>query len=139
MTATPLLNRISSVDDLHQPSEGMNNAGASDSRLIVILNDNDMSIGQLVGAMSSYLSRLITSEPFHSIRDVMREVASRFPAEIELTARRAREAVRDLISGNSVFSQLGLAWLDKAGIAATLRDLIGTAAASPKAESQSKS
>ena len=69
----------------------------------------------------------------------MREVASRFPAEIERTARRAREAARDLISGNSVFSQLGLAWLDKAGIAATLRDLIGTAAASPKAESQSKS
>ncbi|MEK9960690.1 MAG: 1-deoxy-D-xylulose-5-phosphate synthase [Rhodobiaceae bacterium] len=87
--------------------EGMNNAGASDSRLIVILNDNDMSISQPVGAMSSYLSRLITSEPFHSIRDLMREVASRFPAEIERTARRAREAARDLISGNSVFSQLG--------------------------------
>ena len=87
--------------------EGMNNAGASDSRLIVILNDNDMSIAQPVDAMSSYLSRLITSEPFHSIRDLMREVASRFPAEIERTARRAREAARDLISGNSVFSQLG--------------------------------
>jgi len=87
--------------------EGMNNAGASDSRLIVILNDNDMSIAQPVGAMSSYLSRLITSEPFHSIRDLMRDVASRFPAEIERTARRAREAARDLISGNSVFSQLG--------------------------------
>ena len=87
--------------------EGMNNAGASDSRLIVILNDNDMSIAQPVGAMSSYLSRLITSEPFHSIRDLMREVTSRFPAEIERTARRAREAARDLISGNSVFSQLG--------------------------------
>ena len=70
--------------------EGMNNAGASDSRLIVILNDNDMSIAQPVGAMSSYLSRLITSEPFHSIRDLMREVASRFPAELERTARRAR-------------------------------------------------
>ena len=87
--------------------EGMNNAGASDSRLIVILNDNDMSIAQPVGAMSSYLSRLITSEPFHSIRDLMREVTSRVPAEIERTARRAREAARDLISGNSVFSQLG--------------------------------
>ena len=87
--------------------EGMNNAGASDSRLIVILNDNDMSIAQPVGAMSSYLSRLITSEPFHSIRDLMREVTSRFPAEIERTARRAREAARELISGNSVFSQLG--------------------------------
>ena len=62
--------------------EAMNNAGASDSRLIVILNDNDMSIAQPVGAMSSYLSRLITSEPFHSIRDLVREVTSKFPAEI---------------------------------------------------------
>jgi len=87
--------------------EAMNNAGASDSRLIVILNDNDMSISQPVGAMSSYLSKLITSEPFHSIRDLMREVASRFPAEMERTARRARDIARDVISGNSVFSQLG--------------------------------
>ena len=87
--------------------EAMNNAGASDSRLIVILNDNDMSISQPVGAMSSYLSRLITSEPYHSIRDLVREVASRFPAEIERTARRAKDAVRDLIGANSVFSQLG--------------------------------
>ena len=87
--------------------EAMNNAGASDSRLIVILNDNDMSISQPVGAMSSYLSRLITSEPYHSIRDLVREVARRFPAEIERTARRAKDAARDLIGANSVFSQLG--------------------------------
>ena len=87
--------------------EAMNNAGASDTRLIVILNDNDMSIAQPVGAMSSYLSRLITSEPFHSIRDLVREVTSKFPAEIERTARRAKDMARDLISGNSVFSQLG--------------------------------
>lgn len=87
--------------------EAMNNAGASDSRLIVILNDNDMSISQPVGAMSSYLSRLITSEPYHSIRDLVREVASRFPAEIERAARRAKDAARDLIGANSVFSQLG--------------------------------
>ena len=89
--------------------EAMNNAGASDSRLIVILNDNDMSISQPVGAMSSYLSRLITSEPYHSIKDLVREVARRFPAEIERTARRAKDAARDLIGANSVFSQLGFA------------------------------
>ena len=59
--------------------EAMNNAGATNSRLIVILNDNDMSISQPVGAMSAYLSRLITSRPYHSIRDLMREVASHFP------------------------------------------------------------
>ena len=70
--------------------EAMNNAGASNSRLIVILNDNDMSISRPVGAMSSYLSRLITSQPFHSIRDLMREVASHFPVEIERTARRSQ-------------------------------------------------
>ena len=87
--------------------EAMNNAGASDSRLIVILNDNDMSISQPVGAMSSYLSRLITSEPYHSIKDLVREVARRFPAEMERTARRAKDAARDLIGANSVFSQLG--------------------------------
>jgi len=87
--------------------EAMNNAGASDSRLIVILNDNDMSISKPVGAMSSYLSQLITSEPYHSIRDLVREVASRFPAELERTARRAKDAARDLMGGNSVFSQLG--------------------------------
>ena len=87
--------------------EAMNNAGATNSRLIVILNDNDMSISQPVGAMSTYLSRLITSRPYHSIRDLMREVASHFPSEIERTARRAKDAARDLIGGNSVFSQLG--------------------------------
>ncbi len=87
--------------------EAMNNAGATNSRLIVILNDNDMSISQPVGAMSTYLSRLITSRPYHSIRDLMREVASHFPAEIERTARRAKDAARDLMGGNSVFSQLG--------------------------------
>ena len=87
--------------------EAMNNAGATNSRLIVILNDNDMSISQPVGAMSAYLSRLITSRPYHSIRDLMREVASHFPVGIERTARRAKDAARDLMGGNSVFSQLG--------------------------------
>ena len=87
--------------------EGLNNAGASRSRLIVILNDNDMSIDRPVGAMSSYLSQLITSKPFHSIRDLVRDVASHFPAEIERTARRAHEAARDLLGGGSLFSQLG--------------------------------
>ena len=51
--------------------------------------------------------RLITSRPYHSIRDLMREVASHFPVGIERTARRAKDAARDLMGGNSVFSQLG--------------------------------
>ena len=59
--------------------EGLNNAGASESDVIVILNDNDMSIAPPVGAMSAYLSELISSQPFHSIRGLVKEVASRFP------------------------------------------------------------
>ena len=75
--------------------EAMNNAGTSNNRLIVILNDNDMSISQPVGAMSSYLSRLITSQPYHSIRDMVREVASHFPAEIENVLRQ-HDAISDV-------------------------------------------
>ena len=67
--------------------EGLNNAGASESDVIVILNDNDMSIAPPVGAMSAYLSELISSQPFHSIRGLVKEVASRFPPEIERTAK----------------------------------------------------
>jgi 1-deoxy-D-xylulose-5-phosphate synthase len=72
--------------------EAMNNAGTSNNRLIVILNDNDMSISQPVGAMSSYLSRLITSQPYHSIRDLMREVASHFRQK--LNGRRGEPKMR---------------------------------------------
>ena len=58
--------------------EALNNAGAMDSNLIVILNDNDMSISSPVGAMSAYLSELISSHPYQSIRDLVKELASRF-------------------------------------------------------------
>ena len=63
--------------------EALNNAGAMDLNLIVILNDNDMSIAPPVGAMSAYLSEMISSRPYQSIRDLVKQVASRFPAEIE--------------------------------------------------------
>ena len=87
--------------------EGLNNAGASESDLIVILNDNDMSIAPPVGAMSAYLSELISSQPFHSIRGIVKEVASRFPAEVERTAKRAKNLARELVSGHSLFNELG--------------------------------
>ena len=87
--------------------EALNNAGAMNSNLIVILNDNDMSISPPVGAMSAYLSELISSRPYQSIRDLVREVASRFPAEIEKTAKRAKDLARDIVSGHSLFSELG--------------------------------
>ena len=87
--------------------EALNNAGAMNSNLIVILNDNDMSISPPVGAMSAYLSELISSRPYQSIRDLVREVTSRFPAEIEKTAKRAKNLARDIVSGHSLFSELG--------------------------------
>lgn len=91
--------------------EALNNAGAMHNDLIVILNDNDMSIAPPVGALSSYLSELISSRPFHSIKGMVKEVASRFPSEIEQTARRARNLARDLVGGNSLFSELGFFYI----------------------------
>ncbi|WP_439599006.1 1-deoxy-D-xylulose-5-phosphate synthase [Falsiroseomonas sp.] len=87
--------------------EAMNNAGATRARLIVILNDNDMSIAPPVGAMSAYLSRLISSRPFLSLRDVMGRLAKRFPRPIERTARRAEEFARGLLTGGTLFEELG--------------------------------
>ncbi|MGC6517239.1 MAG: 1-deoxy-D-xylulose-5-phosphate synthase [Candidatus Puniceispirillaceae bacterium] len=87
--------------------EAMNNAGADNSNLIVILNDNDMSIAQPVGALSSYLSNLITSKPYQSLRGIMKDVASRFPAEIEQTARRAHSLAKEFVGAQTLFSQLG--------------------------------
>ncbi len=87
--------------------EAMNNAGAAKARLIVILNDNDMSIAPPVGAMSAYLSRLISSRPFLSVRDLMGRLAKRFPRPIERTARRAEEFARGLLTGGTLFEELG--------------------------------
>src|SRR5438093_4156739 len=65
--------------------EAMNNAGAMDSRLIVVLNDNDMSIAPPVGAMSAYLSRLLSSRQFRSLRELARQTPSKFPRAISHT------------------------------------------------------
>ena len=74
--------------------EPMNNAGARKGGLIVILNDNDVSIAPPVGAMSAYLSRLITGKPYRSMRHVAKELAKRFPRAMERAARRAEEYAR---------------------------------------------
>jgi 1-deoxy-D-xylulose-5-phosphate synthase len=87
--------------------EAMNNAGAEKSRLIVILNDNDMSIAPPVGAMSAYLSKVVSSRPFLSIRDMMAKLARRFPAPIERAAKRADEYARGLLTGGTLFEELG--------------------------------
>jgi 1-deoxy-D-xylulose-5-phosphate synthase len=87
--------------------EAMNNAGALRSRLIVVLNDNDMSIAPPVGAMSAYLSRLISSRSFLSLRDLAARMAKRFPRGIERTARRAEEYARGMLIGGTLFEELG--------------------------------
>jgi 1-deoxy-D-xylulose-5-phosphate synthase len=87
--------------------EAMNNAGALHSRLIVILNDNDMSIAPPVGAMSAYLSRLMSSRSFLSLRELAGRMARRFPRGIERTARRAEEYARGMLTGGTLFEELG--------------------------------
>jgi len=87
--------------------EAMNNAGARRSRLLVVLNDNDMSIAPPVGAMSAYLSRLMSSRSFLNLRDLASRMATRFPRGIQRTARRAEEYARGILTGGTLFEELG--------------------------------
>ncbi|MBC7634051.1 MAG: 1-deoxy-D-xylulose-5-phosphate synthase [Acetobacteraceae bacterium] len=87
--------------------EAMNNAGSRHSRLVVVLNDNDMSIAPPVGAMSAYLSRLLSSRSFLGLRDLAARMAKRFPKGIERTARRAEEYARGMLTGGTLFEELG--------------------------------
>ena len=87
--------------------EAMNNAGARHSRLIVILNDNDMSIAPPVGAMSAYLSRLMSSRSFLTLRELGAKMARRFPRGIERTLGRAEEYARGILTGGTLFEELG--------------------------------
>jgi 1-deoxy-D-xylulose-5-phosphate synthase len=87
--------------------EAMNNAGSSNTRMIVILNDNDMSIAPAVGALSAYLSRLISSKPYRNLRELFKQIAERFPRPLEKTARRAEEYARGMVTGGTLFEELG--------------------------------
>jgi 1-deoxy-D-xylulose-5-phosphate synthase len=87
--------------------EAMNNAGAMDSRLIVILNDNDMSIAPPVGAMSAYLSRLLSGRTYLSFREIGKQLAHRLPKFFEQRAVKAEEYARTLITGGTMFEELG--------------------------------
>jgi len=91
--------------------EAMNNAGSNESRLIVILNDNDMSIAPPVGAMSAYLSRLISSKSYQSIRHFAKEIAEKLPRRVEETARRAEEYARGILTGGTLFEELGFFYI----------------------------
>jgi len=90
-----------------QAYEAMNNAGSMSSRLIVILNDNDMSIAPPVGAMSAYLSRLISSQPYLGLRSIAKQVAQHLPDSVERTARLAEEYARGMATGGTLFEELG--------------------------------
>ena len=88
--------------------EAMNNAGSMQSRLIVVLNDNDMSIAPPVGAMSAYLSRLISSHSYRSLRHLAKDVAKFLPEPLKRTAARAEEYARGLVAGGTLFEEMGL-------------------------------
>jgi 1-deoxy-D-xylulose-5-phosphate synthase len=87
--------------------EAMNNAGAMDSRLIVILNDNDMSIAPPVGAMSAYLARLISGETYQHLRNWAKQLAKILPKGWERRAARAEEYTRGFWTGGTLFEELG--------------------------------
>ena len=87
--------------------EAMNNAGAMDKRLIVILNDNDMSIAPPVGALSAYLARINSSQTYLAIRDFVKQLAKRLPKDWERRAARAEEYTRSFWAGGVLFEELG--------------------------------
>jgi 1-deoxy-D-xylulose-5-phosphate synthase len=87
--------------------EAMNNAGAMDSRLIVVLNDNDMSIAPPVGALSAYLSRLLSGKTYRGLRESGKQIVKKMPRLIFEHARRAEELTRGFFTGGTLFEQLG--------------------------------
>ncbi|MDP2332235.1 MAG: 1-deoxy-D-xylulose-5-phosphate synthase [Reyranella sp.] len=87
--------------------EAMNNAGALRSRLIVVLNDNDMSIAPPVGALSGHLSRLLSGRPYVTLRNLGRTFAESLPKPLEMAARRAEEFARGFVAGGTLFDELG--------------------------------
>ncbi len=87
--------------------EAMNNAEAAGNRLVVILNDNDMSIAPPVGGLSAYLSRMVSSREFLGVREIMKRVAKRLPRRLQSAARKTDEYARGLTMGGTLFEELG--------------------------------
>jgi 1-deoxy-D-xylulose-5-phosphate synthase len=87
--------------------EAMNNAGASNARLIVILNDNDMSIAPPVGAMSAYLARLVSSRTYRGLRYFLKKMTHKAPRLLRVSAKRAEEYARGFWMGGTLFEELG--------------------------------
>ncbi|MEM8570268.1 MAG: 1-deoxy-D-xylulose-5-phosphate synthase [Pseudomonadota bacterium] len=91
--------------------EALNNAGQLGRRLIVILNDNKMSIAPPTGAMSKYLARLQAGEPFHDLIHAAKDAVSHLPRPLQEGARRARDVVRAATSGATMFDELGFSYI----------------------------
>jgi 1-deoxy-D-xylulose-5-phosphate synthase len=91
--------------------EAMNNAGHLGKRLIVILNDNEMSIAPPVGAMSAYLSRLYAEEPFQELKAAAKGAVSLLPGPFREGARRAKDLLKGMTVGGTLFEQLGFSYL----------------------------
>jgi 1-deoxy-D-xylulose-5-phosphate synthase len=91
--------------------EAMNNAGSMNKQLIVILNDNDMSIDRPVGAMSSYLSKLLSSKPYTSVRSSIKKISEKFPKTFSKFLYRAEEFSKGFITGGTLFEELGFFYL----------------------------
>ena len=91
--------------------EAMNNAGSMNAKLIVILNDNDMSIAPPVGAMSAYLSRLLSGKTFQSARTLAKHMAKKFPKSFQNVAAKADEYMRGMVTGGTLFEELGFFYI----------------------------
>jgi|TARA_B110000027_G_scaffold100602_1_gene106443 1-deoxy-D-xylulose-5-phosphate synthase len=91
--------------------EAMNNAGALRSRLIVILNDNEMSIAKPVGAMSKYLARLLSGKIYFSLRETVKMITSAFSKRFAEKTAKAEDAIRGLVTGGTLFSELGFYYI----------------------------
>ena len=87
--------------------EAMNNAGALKSNLIVVLNDNDMSIARPVGAMSKYLANLLSGKMYFSLRETIKMIISAFSKRFSQKAGKAEDMLRNIVTGGTLFSELG--------------------------------
>ncbi|MBD1146425.1 1-deoxy-D-xylulose-5-phosphate synthase [Pelagibacterales bacterium SAG-MED28] len=87
--------------------EAMNNAGALRSKLIVILNDNDMSIARPVGAMSKYLAKLLSGKLYFNLRETLKMIISSFSKRFSQKAGKAEDLLRNIVTGGTLFSELG--------------------------------
>ena len=91
--------------------EALNNVGATNKQMVVILNDNEMSIDRPVGAMSNYLTRLLSSKQYTNVRTLLKKISAKFSTSISKTLYKAEEYSKGLVSGGTLFEELGFYYL----------------------------